>query len=336
MDKLDEYEVSHDSLLREADELQEWESAMLNASVREKCCMCINLYNNVPVQPLSLVTKESRGWLRKLSSKCRDSAFSLHRLIMVVYAPAVLSSTQGTLSLRLQQQDSLQSLDVVLNHPVSQAATFVCRWPRAVPTSGKGLAFLASTEGVKTRTGSLVGVIHPFWEDKLSTKMVFERQLPVLCYPLEEQDPSIYVKDVSQLRTAMLTWIHAGHAGSDVGQRRIGQLRDSASFRKASPSYIGSTPPPPPLVSTQGVTVTATPTIGANAVNICVAAVAPRGSAHTTQVAPQHQSKKQPGRVNQFQAGVVRDAPPLTKVKTGASSSEHFSTRAAGGAAPES
>lgn len=292
MDKLEEYVVSHESLLREANDLHEWESMMANASVREKCCVSISLYNDVPVQPLSLVSKESRGWLSKLSDKVKPMAFSLHRMIMVVYVPAIRCTTNGTISLKLLQQDTLESIDVVLDHPASKACAFVCRWPRAVSTKGKGLAFLASTDGVNIRTGSLVGVIHPFWEDKLSSKMPYERELPVLCYPLEEQDPSIYVKDVSQLRTAMLTWVHAGKPGSDVLPRTIGQLRDSASFRQPMGSTINKAAPLPLLEGSSSVNQTANPTVGANHGNFNVANVAPGASVHTTQNSSQIQPNK--------------------------------------------
>lgn len=47
MDKIEEYVMSHDSILKEDEELREWELAMANASIREKCCMSINLENNV-------------------------------------------------------------------------------------------------------------------------------------------------------------------------------------------------------------------------------------------------------------------------------------------------
>lgn len=342
MDKIEEYVVSHESVLKEANDLHEWEAAMANASVREKCCISIDLYNNVPVQPLSLVTKESRGWLSKLDAKVKPRAFSLHRMIMVVYAPAILANTSGTISLKLLQQDTLESIDVATNHPASKAGAFVCRWPRAVSTKGKGLAFLASTEGVPIRTGSLVGVIHPFWEDKLSSKMPYERELPVLYYPLEEQDPSFYVKDVSQLRTAMLTWIHAGKPGSDVAPRHIGQLRDSASFRRPPDSTTRGAPSLPILKGPQDVYQTASPSMGAVTGNVSVANIAPGAVAHTTQHSSQHPSPTRhvvpppAGLPTIFgNAGGNSGVPSQARVKATAPSREFHSSSAPGGWAPK-
>jgi len=146
-------------------------------------------------------------------------------MIMVLYAPSVLSHTDGTLSLKIINRDSGETIDVVMDHPVAQAATFVCRWPRAVLAQGAGLALLAAVDGVSTKRGSLVGVLTPFWEDKLSTKMVYEKQLATLVYPLEEQEPAYYVKDMKRLRALVANRVHLGGQGSDVEEQTISLAR---------------------------------------------------------------------------------------------------------------
>lgn len=205
----------------EADALREWEMAMDLNAISEKVCVSINLYNGVPMVPMSLVTKESKSLLGKLMSKAQEKVYSLHRLIVIAYVPAVLETTTGTFSIKLFNTSTAESIDVVADHPVNKAATFVARWPRAVLAKADGLSLLVAASNVTTRTGSLIGSFHPFWEDKLSRKMVYEKQLPTLVYLLEEQDPSHYVKDMSMLRALMASRVHLGGTGSDVGPQTI-------------------------------------------------------------------------------------------------------------------
>lgn len=235
MDQIDTYISSHEAFLEEEQALREWEMALASSSIREKCCLSLNVYNGVPVQPLLLQTKESKSLLGRLSDKAQKRVYSLHRMIMVIWAPAVLKETSGTLSMVLMNLSSGEKIEICRDHQVSQASTFVTRWPRALESGGKGLALLPCVEGVPVLRGALVGVLHPYWEDKLSTKMVYEKQLPTLAYPLEEQEPAIYVKDSRQLRSAMLLKFHAGTSGNDVTPHTIGQL-GSTSMRRTAPS----------------------------------------------------------------------------------------------------
>jgi len=156
-------------------------------------------------------------------------------MILILYAPSVLAQTSGTMTLKLLNQDTGETILVVSEHPVAQAATFVCRWPRAVLAKSKGLALLVATEDVDTIRGSLVGVLSPFWEDKVSTKMVYEKELPSLMYPLEEQEPALYVKDLKRLRSVVASRVLLGGHGQDI-----------------APQQLSLAPPPPARVKQVG------------------------------------------------------------------------------------
>jgi len=221
MDILDSYVVSMKNQKNADDMMAEWELALALGGATEKVCHSINVLNGVPVVPLSLATKESKSLLGKLLDKARERVYELHRMIMVLYAPSVLGCTDGALSLKIINRDSGEAIDIVVDHPVAQAAVFVCRWPRAVLAQGSGLALLAAVDGVPTKRGSLVGVLTPFWEDKLSTKMVYERQLAALVYPLEEQEPAYYVKNMKRLRALVANKVHLGGQGGDMEEQTI-------------------------------------------------------------------------------------------------------------------
>lgn len=221
MDKISTFIVSQQDQLAEADALREWEMAMDLNAISEKVCVSINLYNGVPVVPMALITKESRGLLSKLMSQAQDKVYSLHRLIVVAYVPAVLRTTTGTLAIKLFNTSTAETIDIVAEHPVNIAATFVARWPRAVLAKADGISLLVAASNVPTKTGSLIGSFHPFWEDKLSRKMVYEKQLPTLVYRLEEQEPTHYVKDLSMLRALMASRVHLGGKGSDLVPQTI-------------------------------------------------------------------------------------------------------------------
>lgn len=240
MDKIESFMVSHAEQLAEADTLREWEAEIAMNAVKERVCVSINVYNGVPVVPMGLVTKESKSIIANLRSKVSDKIYSLHRLIVVAYVPSVLNGTAGTLSMKLYNRATGESIDMTKGHPVSQAATFVSRWPRAVLAKADALTLLISTSDVPTRTGSLIGTMHPFWEDKLSSKMVYEKQLPSLTYLLEEQDPAHYIKNVTMLRTLMASKVLTGGSGSDLGQQTIslgptGKLIEPAPAPKPVP-----------------------------------------------------------------------------------------------------
>lgn len=202
--------------IENAQKLVEWEADVVGGVVVEKACACINLYNNHPVKPLPLITKESRSLMTKLSKIVRDRVYSLHRLIMIVYSPAVLMDTQGVLSAKIFNQSTGESISLVENHLVSKAAVFVSRWPRAVLADSPGLALLVSVSGVPIKTGGLVGVMHPAWEDSLSSKMVYERTLPSLSFPIDEQAPAMYIKDLSMLKRLVYSHVHVGKIGVDI------------------------------------------------------------------------------------------------------------------------
>lgn len=224
MDALDAYIVSQHEQLEYDDQLREWELAMALGSTHEKVCHSINILNGVPVVPMALSTKESKGLLDKLRDATKQRVYSLHRMIMVMYTPSVLRTCCGTLALRIVNRDTGESIVVVADHPVSQAAVFVCRWPRAILAQSSGLALVAAVDDVPTKRGSLVGVLSPYWEDKMSTRMVYERELPPLVYPLEEQEPAFYVKNMHKLRAVVASRVHLGGRGADVDSQPISTL----------------------------------------------------------------------------------------------------------------
>lgn len=228
MDAINSYMVSQEDSSKTDEALREWEMALALKGTSEKCCYSVNIYNGVPVVPMSLASKESRSLVSKLVDGARDRVYSLHRMILILYAPSVLAQTSGTMTLKLLNQDTGETILVTNEHPVAQAATFVCRWPRAVLAKSKGLALLVATEDVDTIRGSLVGVLSPFWEDKVSTKMVYEKELPSLMYPLEEQEPAFYVKDLKRLRCVVASRVLLGGSGQDI-----------------APQQLSLTPPPP-------------------------------------------------------------------------------------------
>jgi len=237
MEAVESFVVSHEQQVLEAEALLEWELALALGSTSEKTCTSINVYNGVPVVPMSLTTKESRFMISKLMGKNKDRVYELHRMILILYAPSVLHGAVGTMCVRLINRDSGETISVVDSHPVSQAATFVCRWPRAVLARGAGLALLAAVDGVTTRRGSLVGVLTPYWEDKLSTKMVYEKQLPALVYPLEEQEPAYYIKDMKRLRSLVYDRVHLGGKGIDMEEQTISLAHQKAKTQgPAGPS----------------------------------------------------------------------------------------------------
>ncbi len=221
METLESFVVSHELMAAESDALREWELSMDLNAVRERVCTSINLYNGVPVVPMALVSKESRGLLSKLQDRALERVYALHRLIVIAYVPSVLGGTAGVINVKLLNVATGESIEVARDHPVKQAATFVARWPRAVLAKADGLALLFTATDVPTRKGSLIGTFHPFWEDKLSSKMVYEKQLPTLVYNLEEQDPSHYVKNVGMLRALMASKVHLGGVGSDMVPQTI-------------------------------------------------------------------------------------------------------------------
>jgi len=221
MDLIENFVVAHSDLQAEQDALREWELALTLNHTSEMCCYAINVYNGVPIVPLALSSKESRSMISKLMDSAQDKVYALHRMIVVLYAPTVLKGTQGSMSIKLINQDTSETITVVVEHPVAQAAAFVCRWPRSVRAQSQGLALLVAVEGVNTKRGSLVGVLTPYWEDKMSQKMVYEQTLPSLTYPLEEQAPSFYITDMSKLRSLMASKVHLGGNGFDTSERPI-------------------------------------------------------------------------------------------------------------------
>jgi hypothetical protein len=221
MNTIESFVTSQQQEYDEIQSLQEWELALNLGTASEKCCHTINLYSGVPVVPMALMSKESKSFLSKLMESTRDRVYALHRMIMILYTPSVLKDTEGLLSIKLLSRDTNESTTVVKDHPVHQAAAFVCRWPRAVLAKSAGLALLAAFTGVDIKKGGLVGVLSPYWEDKLSTKMVYEKQLPSKTFPLEEQDPAFYIKDLKQLRAVVAARIHLGGSGQDLAQQPI-------------------------------------------------------------------------------------------------------------------
>lgn len=257
METINSYLVSQEESLKSDESLREWEMALALKGTSEKCCYSVNIYNGVPVVPMSLASKESRSLVSKLVDGARDRVYSLHRMILILYAPSVLAQTSGTMTLKLLNQDTGETILVVNEHPVAQAATFVCRWPRAVLAKSKGLALLAATEDVDTIRGSLVGVLSPFWEDKVSTKMVYEKELPSLMYPLEEQEPAFYVKDLKRLRSVVASRVLLGGQGQDIAPQQLSlapppSLRNKQNTARVKQVGGVSTRPPVKLLKLNG------------------------------------------------------------------------------------
>ena len=259
MDAINSYMVSQEDSIKTDESLREWEMALALKGTSEKCCYSVNIYNGVPVVPLSLASRESRSLVSKLIDGARDRVYSLHRMILILYAPSVLAQTSGTMTLKLLNQDTGETILVVSEHSVAQAATFVCRWPRAVLASSKGLALLVATEDVDTIRGSLVGVLSPFWEDKVSTKMVYEKELPSLMYPLEEQEPAFYVKDLKRLRSVVASRVLLGGRGQDIAPQQLSLAPPPPSKQNRNPARVKqvggvSTRPPVNVLKLNGPT----------------------------------------------------------------------------------
>lgn len=239
---LNTYIASHVQQDEELSALREWETTLAVSSIREKACHCIRVFAGHPIVPLSLVTKETRGLIDRLMDSARERVFHVHRLIVVVYVPVVLKDALGSISIKLFHADTNQSIDVVVGHLVSKSAVFVARWPRAVHSKSTGLSLLVNIDDHSTKRGGLVGVLHPYWEDKASTKMVYEKQLPSLSYLLEEQDPAYYVSKPEKLRPFLADKIMLGGQGSDMAPQTMSLHAPSSKPMK---KYV-----PPPLRST--------------------------------------------------------------------------------------
>ncbi len=242
MDSLSEFVVSHGASAAEQNALREWEMTLCMNNIQEKCCTTINLYNGVPIVPMALVTKESKSLLSKLMEVHRGKVYSLHRMIILLYVPSILKGTPGQLSIKLLNTATSEAIDVVTDHPANSSAVFVARWPRAVLTTGAGISLVFSATGVPTKTGSLIGSVHPYWEDKMSTKMVYEKQLPTLVYPLEEQDPSHYIKDVKMLRSVIASRVHMGGQGADTAPQAVAITRPNVKMLGGSKAAATSRP----------------------------------------------------------------------------------------------
>jgi hypothetical protein len=215
-DQLAEYVSSQNELFADANALRDWESAIKQTGINERSCYSMPLYNTRETQTLSLMSKESHGLVSKLTTRLHKHVFSVHRLILIVYAPSLLKDTIGTISIMLYHQTTGQSIDVVKMHNVGQAATFVARWPRGIPVAQKGLSLIVSTNDVQVLGGAHVGTLHPFWEDKVQLETIYEKQRPTLTYLLQEQEPAFYIKDVKVLKAAMRSKICVGGVGDDL------------------------------------------------------------------------------------------------------------------------
>lgn len=212
---------SQAEMLEEESSLRDWEQSLLTMP-KDKCCKSIQLFNTSEVKPLPLVTKESIVNFSGLSKALQSRVYTLHRLIIIVYAPAVRSTTTGTLSMNLWHAGTGETIQICEDHPVSKSVVFVARWPRAVLTGNKGIALLVQKENVSVLRSGFIGTLYPYWEDKLSSKMIYEKELPVLKYDVEEQDPALYVKNPAMLRTMLTHRIALGKTGSDVQEQTIG------------------------------------------------------------------------------------------------------------------
>lgn len=214
--QLAEYVSSQNEMFADASALRDWESAIKQTGINERSCHSMPLYNTRETQTLSLMSKESRGLVSKLTTRLHKHVFSVHRLILIVYAPSLLKDTVGTISVMLYHQTTGQSIDVVKMHNVGQAATFVARWPRGIPVTQKGLSLIVSTNEVQVLSGAHVGTLHPFWEDKVQLETIYEKQRATLTYLLQEQEPAFYIKDVKVLKAAMRSKICVGGVGDDL------------------------------------------------------------------------------------------------------------------------
>lgn len=217
-------------MLEEENSLREWEQSLLMMP-KDKCCKSIQLFNTSEVKPLPLITKESLGSFATLTKALQSRIYTLHRLIIIVYAPAVRSTTSGSLSMSLWHAGTGESILICEDHPVSKSAVFVARWPRAVLTGNKGINLLVEKENVSVLRSGFIGTIYPYWEDKLSSKMIYEKELPVLKYDVEEQDPALYVKNPAMLRSMLTHRIAMGKSGSDLQQQTI-SLTVSGSMKQ--------------------------------------------------------------------------------------------------------
>jgi len=251
MSRLDEHVASMQDAFDDNAEKMEWEMAIQSSGIKERCCKSMYLYNNNNVQSLVLRSKETTSLLTSVKKGWIRDTYTLHRLIMVVYVPTVLSGTNGYIDIDIVSEDSGQRIQLVREHSVSTAATFVSRWPRAVDAKSKGLALKISVDGINILRDARVGTLYPFWEDKISSKMVVERTLPSRVYKLEEQEPALYIRDASMLRAAMATKILTGQKGSDYTTQqplslqrpeRLPQLPPTIPATSASTSTEGRKP----------------------------------------------------------------------------------------------
>lgn len=212
---------SQEEMLEEENSLRDWEQSLLTMP-KDKCCKSIQLLNTSEVKPLPLVTKESLLSFGKLSTALQSRVYTLHRLIIIVYAPGVLSTTTGTISMNLWHAGTSETIPICQDHPVSKAVVFVARWPRAIRTGDKGINLLVQKENVSVLRSGFIGTLYPYWEDKLSSKMIYEKELPVLKYDVEEQDPAMYVKNPAMLRSMLTHRIALGKTGTDLKEQTIG------------------------------------------------------------------------------------------------------------------
>lgn len=208
--EIEQYVQSREDLQNQEDELRAWEASLLNSDYGEKCCKTIELRNGGKVEPMPLVTKESMLSWGKLGAINKKNVYALHRIIILVYSSAVLEETMGEITMYLFNTGTGQKICVCENHQVSETAAFVARWPRAVAMGTGGLALLISKNGVDIDKGGLIGSVATYWEDKLSTKMPYEKQLSTLVYPLNLQEPAFFMKNPRQLRSLLAKRITLG------------------------------------------------------------------------------------------------------------------------------
>ncbi len=214
--EIEQFVQSRDDLNKQEDELRAWEASLLNSDYGEKCCKVIELRKGGKVEPLPLVTKESMLSWGKLSVINKKNVYALHRIIILVYSSAVLEDTMGEITMYLFNTGTGQKICVCENHQVSETAAFVARWPRAVAMGTGGLALLISKNGVDIDNGGLIGTVSTYWEDKMSTKMPYEKQLPTLVYPLNLQEPAFFMKNPRQLRSLLAKRITLGQQNTQA------------------------------------------------------------------------------------------------------------------------
>lgn len=159
----------------------------------------------------------------KLSVVNKKNVYALHRIIILVYSSAVLEETMGEITMYLFNTGTGQKICVCENHQVSETAAFVARWPRAVAMGTGGLALLISKNGVDIDNGGLIGTVSTYWEDKMSTRMPYEKQLPTLVYPLNLQEPAFFMKNPRQLRSLLAKRITLGqhNAQAELEPQRL-------------------------------------------------------------------------------------------------------------------